>query len=141
MHGFYCNIPLLSTENFQTVAQNELSASQNPRSISGVSLDFVENTQHQRRIHEGGRTSKRQGTKRRGKKGMSLLVAIGTPPRLVQGCKSGQKKLQLNKDLERNWTRAADVAGRACEVFRGLHRACARTRCRCHPDRCCEQRP
>src|SRR5437667_7372295 len=59
----------------KAVAQNELSGSRQRLWLRWDQFDFVENTQHWRRIHEGGRTSKRQGTKLRRKQGMSLLVA------------------------------------------------------------------
>src|SRR5260370_42674556 len=136
LHGFYCNISSLSTENFHTVIQNELEGKRQPLWLFDDRLNCVESTEDQRRIHESGKTGKRQGTKRRRKKGMSLLVAM---PAAMGGSRYGSnsKIWEWGRICERETTRAGDAAGRVCGVFRGLHRACARIRLRCRPVRYC----
>ena len=82
-------------------------------------LDLVENTQHPRRIQEDGRTSKGQGTKRRGKKRMSLLVAIGTPPGLLhdKGAATGCRISSIQRGNQLELQMALDELAEFFAVF------------------------
>src|SRR5260370_7869339 len=139
IHGFYCNIAALSTKNFQAVAQNEAYGRHQYLRLSRDRLDCDESAEDERRKQESARTGKRQGTKRRREKGMSLLVVIPAPM-AGSGCGSNCKILQEAGMYQRGLAIDGGDAGRVCGVFRGRHRACARIRRRCRPGRYCRRR-
>src|SRR5260370_34832006 len=118
IHGLSCNIAALSTKNFQAVAQNEAYGRPQSLRLSRDRLDCDESAEDQRRIHESARTGKRQGTKRRREKGMSLLVVIPAPM-AGSGCGSHCKILREAGVCQRGLAVDGRYAWRGCRVFRG----------------------